>query len=191
MATIYRVKWLGKEHPSKNFPAARPGYWYPATEQLHVKAGGGGKVRVKYSAAMLNWLRDMQFNEAAARALFRIGAVLFNIDGNEFYRKLPWPLQNYIPLYGRPWPQKPVAQGITCGRNLVRGLEERKGYVRIETIKAGGSPPKGVSRWTQPWLFCFPHEVQVESGAFRQSGLCWPLLAEKEAWISKKLLEKA
>lgn len=204
------IKHQGAEHRSKEFAGAKgilikiaagllSEYWYPETEQLNSRAGKQ-KLRIKYTPAMLMWLVAIQVSPAAATALLRIAAVLFNVDGNKFWIKRPWPAQNFIPLPPKlksalqGWialvnKHKPVAQGIACGGSQVRVIGESGAYWIIECFRpfAGKAPRQTPA--SHPWLFARYHEVDLASGRVRRGGLVWPYFSPTgKAYIHKSLV---
>lgn len=176
------------------------GYSYPETEQLLNKPNGS-KFRIKYTAAMIIWLVSIQVSEAGAKALLRIGAVLFNLDGNAHWSKLIWPLQNFIPLPPKAkealkkWiaeitKHKPVAQSISCGGNRLRIIGQKGEYWIVEMLKtfAGKAPKQKPS--THPWLFTWLWEVDVITGKPTKRDLIWPNFSPTgKAYIHKSLVE--
>ncbi len=196
MTAIYGViKPQGLLHRVQSWIAARFGLWYPETDQLRTKPNGP-KIRIVWTSAMIIWL--LRF---CSSAILRIGAVLFNLDGNRYWSKLKWPAQNLIPTPPKDaaklkmWraeidKHKPVGQGIACSGTLLHITGEVKGYYIVECIKLFKDKAPNVTPASHPWLFARLSEVQIGTGKRRRGGLVWPMFSPTgKAYINKKLVE--
>ena len=189
------IKPQGLLHRVQSWVAARFWLWYPETEQLRTKPNGP-KIRIVWTSAMILWLL-----QNCSAAILRIGAVLFNLDGNSYWRKLKWPAQNFIPAPPKDaaklkaWraeidKHKPVGQGIACSGTLLRILGEERGHYVVECIKPFSGKAPNVNPSSHPWRFAKLWEVQIGTGKRRPGGLRWPMFSQSgKAYIDKKLVE--
>ncbi|MCW5876467.1 MAG: hypothetical protein KIS85_06250 [Anaerolineales bacterium] len=195
---LYRVRVPAPgKHPSNEWAKmqANPSAYYPAVAPYFEKPDGS-KRAVKYSPEMLAWVRSLQVDEAAYREFLWIDGGVFNAQGNAEYipAKRPANVRIYIPAHG-PWPQPPVGQPVTSVGNLVRVLEIRGKWARIETVPLVG--PWKITPATHPWLFNDPFSsIRVSDNklgnAIDSRGIIVPLFAASaESWMPLSQLEKA
>lgn len=191
---LARVKNLGKNHPSNNWPGGSsvpPDYWYPAVMPYYNKRNGN-KQDIPYTPEMLRWLRSLQIDDKAYIELLRIAGGIFNRGGNEDY--IISSGKNYVPPFG-PWPKPPRAQPVTSAGNLVNIIGKNRDWVRIEVLPAGGPIPYEKTPRTHPWLFNNPFtSLKINSNILGNSidsrGVIVPLFSAGEAWMPMEWLEE-
>lgn len=158
--------------------------WYPETVQLWTgpRSGDG---RISYTLEWLEFLRELQPNDAAAVWLTRIAAGLFNRDGN-----VTIPILDLGQLK-----QEPVAESISSGGNVVKVLETRNGSARIEMIHIQSTPPdlEEVNYELTPWLVSKFTSVSIDGELGNAGGIdvYFPNLAKQKQgyWVDMDRIE--
>jgi hypothetical protein len=157
--------------------------WYPQTVQLYLRPKGGAG-RLAYSAEWLQYLRELQPNDAAAVWLARVAAGLFN-KGNSFI-----PILNLEQLK-----QEPVAEGISSGGNVVLVNETKQGSGRIEMLFFRNAPPdpEKINYQTTPWLVSKFTSISIDGELGNAGGIdvYFPHLAKQKEgyWVELKRVE--
>ncbi|MBX3047794.1 MAG: hypothetical protein KIT46_07810 [Anaerolineales bacterium] len=183
---MHDPQWM--EYPSRmaapDWPSGFHYDWYPQTVQLLVnpKSGDG---RFAYTRAWLQYLRDLQPDDATAVWIARIAAGLFNRNGN-----VPIPILNLEQLK-----QEPVAESISSGGNVVRILETRNGSGRIEMIYFKDTPPEAeyMNYQNFPWLVTKFTSVSMDGDLGNAGGIdvYFPNLSKQKEgyWVDLKRVE--
>lgn len=159
--------------------------WYPETVQLWANPRGGDGA-VSYSLEWLEYLRELQPNNASALWITRIAAGLFNNSrGN-----VQIPILDLSQLKN-----KPVAESISTGGNVVLILETKNGSGRIEMLNSNRQPPdpEEVNYQTKPWLVTKFTSVSRdgEIGLADGQDVYFPNLAKNKQgyWVDLKRVE--
>lgn len=157
--------------------------WYPETVPLWTRPRSGDG-RVPYNRAWLEYLRALQPNDEAAVWITTIAAGLFN-KGNGFI-----PILDLGELE-----EKPVAEGISSGGNVVKVWETRSGSARIEMLYLNDGPPDPaeVNYFNTPWLVTKFTSISAEGELGNAGGIdvYFPNVAVEDCgyWVDLKRVE--
>lgn len=158
--------------------------WYPETVQLW-SGPRSGDGRLSYNREWLEFLRELQPNDAAAVWLTRIAAGLFNRNGNA-----PIPILALDQLK-----QEPIAESISSGGNVVKVLETKNGSARIEMIYVNSTPPDvdEINYQLTPWLVTKFTSVSIDGELGNAGGIdvYFPNLAKQPQgyWVDVGRIE--
>lgn len=182
-------QWMG--YPSR---MAEPGWswgggnqadWYPETVPL-TTGPNSGDGSIQYTKAWLQFLRKLQPNDNAAVWITTLAYGLFNRQPNE--EKIP--ILDLDELE-----EKPVAEGISTGGNVVMVLEVKNGGARLEMLTLKGGPPGTgkVNYQLTPWLISKFTSISTSGEIGNANGLdvYFPLIAKnaKGNWVQVKRIE--